>query len=180
MEEPTKVVGRRVVGFILDSLIYSAIVAGLWFALTDRLDASTSGGGGFKIGDTRYGFTEANAGNRTIFLIVVVVIAILYFIVIPGLRGKTPGKWITGITIVRDAGGTAPGIWRQFVRELLWFVDSLPVLNLVAFFTCLLTKNHQRVGDLVARTYVVRDGSLGALAAAPATSAAPAPPPPST
>jgi uncharacterized RDD family membrane protein YckC len=157
MDKPTKVVGRRVVGYIIDSIVYSLVIAASWWLLTDKIGAGLDGG--IKIGDTRHAFTSGHASNRTVWVIIIAAFAILYFIVIPGITGKTIGKWLTGTTIVR-ADGRPPGIWRQFVREFMWIIDGLFV-NLVAFITAMASKNHQRVGDMLAKTYVVRSAAAG-------------------
>ncbi|MDQ6749352.1 MAG: RDD family protein [Actinomycetota bacterium] len=144
-------VGRRVVAYLVDSLVYAVLGGALWFALTDHFPASRADttSGGFTIGDTRYGFTDS--GKRTVWLIAIIILAVVLFIIIPGLKGKSPGRWLTGISIVKRDGGP-PGIGRQIVRQLLWIVDSFPFANLVGFITALASKHNQRVGDMVART----------------------------
>jgi uncharacterized RDD family membrane protein YckC len=71
-----------------------------------------------------------------------------------GRWGTTPGKWLLGIRVV----GTdlAPcGLARALMRNALKFVDGffnfLVGILLVAF-----TPEWQRVGDLAARTLVIR------------------------
>jgi uncharacterized RDD family membrane protein YckC len=156
-QKATQVVGRRVLAYILDSIIVSAIVAGLWFAFTSSV-SKAGHTGGIVIGNTRHGFTSS--GNRTAWIAISAALAILLLVVLPGLRGWSPGKLIAGIRLV-NAEGRPPGIMRSLLREILWVVDGLPGLNLVGFVTALATKANQRVGDLVARTYVVRGDAVG-------------------
>ena len=58
MQKPTQVVGRRVVAYIIDSLILAAIVVISWYALTKNAHpGSCGGGGGFEINGKCRGFT---------------------------------------------------------------------------------------------------------------------------
>ncbi|MBV9212992.1 MAG: RDD family protein, partial [Actinobacteria bacterium] len=159
IERPTRVVGRRVIAYIIDLVILGAIDAALWLALTSSKPKATSTGG-LVIGNTRHGFTSS--GNRTLWFVLIAVTALLLFVVLPGLRGWSPGKLLVGIRLV-NAEGVPPGILRSLLREVLWIVDGFPGygLPLVGFITALATKANQRVGDLVARTYVVRAGAAG-------------------
>ncbi len=93
------------------------------------------------------------------------LLVFLVFSLTEGLRGVTPGKWLTGIRVV----GTdlrPCGFGRALIRNLLKVVDGffnfLVGLLLVAF-----TPEWQRLGDLAARTLVLRTGRDG-LAALPA------------
>jgi uncharacterized RDD family membrane protein YckC len=95
------------------------------------------------------------------------LVVFLVFSLTEGLRGVTPGKWLTGIRVV-GADLRPCGVGRALVRNLLKVVDGffnfLVGLLLVAF-----TPEWQRLGDLAARTVVVRTGrdGLAALAAPP-------------
>jgi uncharacterized RDD family membrane protein YckC len=160
-QEPTKVVGRRVAAYLIDSLLYSLLVTGLWFAFTGRLDKDTSAGGGFVIGDTRYAFTSSS--NRAIWVVLIAVLALLIFVILPGIRGWSPGKAATGIRLV-GADGRPPGVPRAVIRYvMLLFVDGFPYVipNLVGFVVALVSEGNQRVGDMVARTWVVRAEAAG-------------------
>jgi uncharacterized RDD family membrane protein YckC len=84
------------------------------------------------------------------------VVIIAYFVVLEGAFGRTLGKLITG-TIVIDRDGRAPGMAKALVRTLLRLVEVNPVLigGLPAGIALLVTMRHQRLGDLLAGTYVV-------------------------
>ncbi|MEV6282561.1 RDD family protein [Kribbella sp. NPDC051770] len=88
--------------------------------------------------------------------------------------GRTVGMLVTGLRTV-TLEGTLPS-WKQFgVRYLLWTVDGL-FWGIVGFVVMLCTPYRQRLGDLLARTVVVRfwsadqpvlpgpDSELGAVA----------------
>jgi uncharacterized RDD family membrane protein YckC len=76
------------------------------------------------------------------------------FAVGEGLWGLTPGKWLLGIRVV----GTdlrPCGIGRALVRNLLKLVDGF--FNfLIGILMVAFTRDWQRLGDLAARTIVVR------------------------
>ena len=85
------------------------------------------------------------------------VALVAYFVVFEALWGRTLGKLITG-TVVIDRNGRAPGFARALVRTLLRLIEVNPLLvgGLPAGIALLVTKRHQRMGDLLAGTYVVR------------------------
>lgn len=163
MQEPaTRVVGRRVGAFLIDTVIVWLIVALLWILFTDRLDADTTTGGGFIIGDTRYGFHEDSGGKRGAWAILSILTSLVVFVVLPGLRGTSPGRALTKIRLVNREGGN-PGIGRAFLRYVVWIVDAFPyfIPNLVGFILTLTTKANQRLGDMAAGTYTVKAEAAG-------------------
>ncbi|MFO7959084.1 MAG: RDD family protein [Candidatus Brocadiia bacterium] len=82
----------------------------------------------------------------------------LVFSILEGLTGRTPGKWVTGIKVVRRNLGRC-GVGWALLRNLLIIADGFfnytVGLALVAF-----TQARQRVGDLAAGTIVIRAGSV--------------------
>ena len=70
-------------------------------------------------------------------------------------RGQTIGKRMFGIRVM-DVQGLRLQFSQIAIRNLLRFVDSLPLFYVVGGITCLLTKHYQRLGDLAANTIVVR------------------------
>jgi uncharacterized RDD family membrane protein YckC len=79
---------------------------------------------------------------------------LLAFSLTEGLWGVTPGKWVTGIRVI----GTdlAPcGFGRALIRNILKLVDGF--FNfLVGILMVAYTPDWQRLGDLAARTIVIR------------------------
>jgi uncharacterized RDD family membrane protein YckC len=71
-------------------------------------------------------------------------------------RGKTPGKRSVGLRVVGPAG-RAITLVRSAVRNILRIIDILPGFYGVGMTVIFITKRNQRIGDLVAGTYVVRD-----------------------
>src|SRR5207244_1345247 len=85
-------------------LVLSAIA---WFALTGRLDADTSSGGGLVIGHTRYAFTSST--NRSIWVVLIAVFTLARFVVRPGIRGARPGGSAVGMRAVIGRRGPRAG-----------------------------------------------------------------------
>ena len=73
--------------------------------------------------------------------------------VFDGYFGRTLGKKLLGIRVVREEDGRAPGPWRAALRASTFlFVDMF--LGVPAM---LRSPKRQRVGDVAASTLVVRD-----------------------
>ncbi len=85
----------------------------------------------------------------------------VYYPVCEGAWGRTLGKLVAG-TIVVDASGNTPALWRVIVRTLTRLVEVNPFLvgGVPAGIVAALMPTRQRVGDLLAGTYVVRVDDL--------------------
>jgi uncharacterized RDD family membrane protein YckC len=71
-------------------------------------------------------------------------------------RGRTPGKAAMGLRVVTVEGG--PVTFRHAaIRAALGLVEFQATSGLLAVLSALLTRRHQRLGDLVAGTLVVRE-----------------------
>jgi uncharacterized RDD family membrane protein YckC len=139
--EAIHVTGRRVVATIVDGLIFG--IAYWLLALA--------------FGDVRTQGEAANwASNLPAWVSVVYGLLVLgYYILLEGYRGQTIGKMATGIKVVSEATGEAPGIAAAAIRTVLRIIDGL-FSYLVAFVTVLASAKRQRLGDMAARTLVVR------------------------
>jgi len=70
--------------------------------------------------------------------------------------GRTPGKRMNGIRVVRESG--APVTFASSaVRNVLRIIDLLPGTYLVGIASILVSSRNQRLGDHAAGTLVVRD-----------------------
>ena len=91
--------------------------------------------------------------------------------------GRTPGKRWAGLRVVRT-GGRPITLVRSALRNVLRLVDVLPLFYAVGVVAIFATRHNQRVGDLVAGSYVIRDrtgaerGSAGAALPDPGEAAA--------
>ena len=68
--------------------------------------------------------------------------------------GKSPGKILMKIQILKKKGGSNPGILLPFVRNLFLWLGFIEILFI------LFNKNHERIGDLATGTIVVKTKSF--------------------
>ena len=111
----------------------------------------------------------ALANSATAWLSLIGVFVVLgYYPITEGIWGQTLGKLITGMVVV-DEHGRQPGIPKALLRTLLRLVEVNPFLvgGIPAGIALLVSKDHQRIGDMAAHTYVI---PLKALRAAADTS----------
>jgi len=141
--------GDRFIAVILDSLLFAAIfaVTGMWAALR--------WGGVTESGFQLYGKPAALA------IAAVLVIGFIYYWLLEAVAGATIGKGILGIRVCNQEGRRC-GFGASLIRNILRLIDGLAVY-LVGFFVALFSKKRQRLGDHLAKTYVV-DRGTGTLA----------------
>lgn len=85
---------------------------------------------------------------------------LVYLVLCEWSYGATLGKWAMGLCVVNDKG-ERPNLWSVFVRNLVGFYERNPLLAAFAALpTIFLTPRSQRLGDLLARTYVVQRDAL--------------------
>ncbi|MCX7357016.1 MAG: RDD family protein [Alphaproteobacteria bacterium] len=84
------------------------------------------------------------------------ILGLLYFPVLEGFWGRSLGKLVSGLKIV-DKNGRVPGLGRAVVRTLFRLVEVNPFLvgGVPAGIVLLCSKRKQRLGDMVAGTYVL-------------------------
>jgi uncharacterized RDD family membrane protein YckC len=70
--------------------------------------------------------------------------------------GRTPGKRLNGLRVVRVEGSPVT-FFTSAIRNVLRLVDILPGMYLVGIVTILVTRQNQRLGDVAAGTLVVRE-----------------------
>lgn len=73
--------------------------------------------------------------------------------------GQTPGKKALGLRVIQE-NGVRIGFWHAALRNLVRPFDKLPVLYLLGGSAAVFNKDHQRFGDMLAGTIVVRDRKL--------------------
>jgi uncharacterized RDD family membrane protein YckC len=86
---------------------------------------------------------------------------ILYFPICEGIWGRTVGKLAAGLYVV-DKKGNPPGLWRASLRTITRLLEVNPFLfgGVPAGIIVLCTNRGQRLGDLLAGTFVVRKSQL--------------------
>lgn len=140
----TQVVGRRVLATIIDVLLLG-VVASLLTAPGALID----GWGSSQFSDVASGVLFSFGGLAAL------LVYFAYFTIMEGRYGQTLGKMALGIKVVRESDGRAPGTKAAVLRTLMRIVDSIGSY-LVAFVVALVSEKHQRLGDMVAKTLVVR------------------------
>jgi uncharacterized RDD family membrane protein YckC len=70
--------------------------------------------------------------------------------------GRTIGKQLNGLRVLRDDGGPV-SFTSSAIRNIVRLVDVYVLLGVPAIVSVLLTARNQRLGDLAASTVVVRD-----------------------
>jgi len=173
--DPTAVFGRRVLAVLIDAALVLVPVILLTTSHFEYLevkdlpvtgqefcDARLEDRGGlcanFEDVDDRVYFSDGVPGSATL-LFWGATLGLL--VLLQGFTGWTIGKLIAGIRVVRE-DGRPPGFVKALVRWLLWVVDGFPyVLPLVGFIVGLTTVGHRRVGDMAAKTFVVRSSAAG-------------------
>jgi uncharacterized RDD family membrane protein YckC len=134
-----RVTGRRVVATIIDGIIF-----GIVSSILSAIFGTKSTGSGFS-------YTRLSTGGSLILLVLVV----LYYVFMEGTLGRTVGKMATGIRVVREDGTTPPGAGAALIRTLLRIIDGL-FAYLVGFIIVLSSDRRRRLGDMAAKTQVVR------------------------
>ena len=108
----------------------------------------------FTGGTTDGGFRLTGAAAFVWFFI-----AIVYYIVLEAHSGATLGKRLVGIKVVRLEGDAPIDMQASIVRNVLRLVDGL-FFYLVAAIAVIASKDKQRLGDMVAKTVVVRSRAV--------------------
>jgi len=96
---------------------------------------------------------QAGAG---LYLILAFSIEWLYPIIFEARSGQTPGKKQMGIRVINE-DGTQPGWQPCMVRNLIRFVDFLPLFYGIGLVSVFLNRDFKRLGDFAAGTLVVHD-----------------------
>jgi uncharacterized RDD family membrane protein YckC len=90
------------------------------------------------------------------------VISVVYAIVLEWRwRGQTIGKRLFGLRVI-DVHGLRLQLPQIAIRNLLRFVDMLPLFYLVGGLAAVFSRNAQRLGDMAASTVVTRERKVEA------------------
>lgn len=172
--DPTRVEVRRICAWTIDLLMFLALVVGVLF-LTGGIDVQSKQFDSASQAVDYCNSIDKDDGRRACSpyqdeaVIVhaqgdadpVWLINTVFYILLQGLTGGSVGKLLLGLRVV-DADGHLAGISKSFLRTLLWVVDAITCGLPVVGGTLMVTKpGHQRFGDRVAGTYVVRKESVG-------------------
>jgi uncharacterized RDD family membrane protein YckC len=178
MLDQRRVTGRRVVAFVIDTVVGFGVFWGLVVALGTEIARQPATAIGRPSGATTFMRFETiddgayaelmgtayhlDGGTVSTVFLVAMAYWIGMFVVVQGLTGRTLGKFFVGICTV-DSAGRPCGIGRAAARWLLLVVDAFPYIvpMLVGFVATVSSERRQRVGDRVAKTWVVSVDALG-------------------
>jgi uncharacterized RDD family membrane protein YckC len=107
------------------------------------------------------GSLEGEVARMPIRVFIVVaagaLIMIGYFVLFEMIwDGQSPGKRMAGLRVIRT-DGTPIAIGDSLIRNILRFVDLIPIAYTVGMAAIFFTKRCQRLGDLAAGTIVVKE-----------------------
>lgn len=87
--------------------------------------------------------------------LIFLVVIFLYFILTEAYLGQTVGKKIMRIKVV-DYKNNKISIKKAAIRNILRLIDGLPAFSFIGLLLIIFSKNHQRFGDIVAKTFVIK------------------------
>ena len=87
------------------------------------------------------------------------VASLLFYVVAEAVHGSTPGKMILGMSVRSEDGGPCT-VWQAAKRSLGFYVVDSILWGIPAAFCMRRSPLQQRIGDLWAKTVVVRTHSL--------------------
>jgi len=146
------VTGRRIVATWIDLFLVGVLYRLLARPLHLPLDLDSRLRGASGSATTDYASRLAHSSGAVLAYAVILGV---YFVALEGLWGRTVGKLLTGIRVVRlDTGGPA-GFGQVLVRTVFRVLDGIGGY-LVGFVVTVLSRRRQRIGDMAAGTLVVR------------------------
>jgi len=87
--------------------------------------------------------------------ILAILVGFCLFSLMEYITGKTPGKYLAKIHVVTEDYQKIT-FWQAMLRNISRFIDRIG-FYVVGFVIMVFSKNNQRLGDLLAKTYVVKD-----------------------
>ncbi len=186
--DPTSVMGKRIGAFFID-LVLSTVVAIVVFIALKEEETFLFDPCGVDGAPTLCFYADgtvwfADGGRAAAVILISIAAWLAIHWIIPSLTGGSPGKLMVGLRVVDQATGQHAGFGKNLVRTLGWIADQAPyIFPLVGLITAIASKGHRRVGDMVAKTFVVDKNSVGippivAGVTSPPQAAAYTPPPP--
>jgi uncharacterized RDD family membrane protein YckC len=130
------------IGFLLLALIFSGSASS---ASAPHVNASTAGKWGLAIG-----------------IAIPFLLHWGYFTLFEAFwNGQTPGKRVMKLRVIQQSG-RALGLFESMGRNLIRFIDMLPVFYFVGALCVFVNRRQQRLGDMAAGTLVVHSTPIDA------------------
>ncbi len=145
IDMPLAGIGSRFIAILIDYLIWAAV--GILLTVIAAIVLP---------GLALFGRISVNWAAG-IYILSLFLIQWGYFTLFESLdNGRTPGKHVAKIRVIHRSG-RAISFVESLARNLVRVVDFLPSLYAVGLISIFLTRQNQRLGDMVAGTLVVRD-----------------------
>src|SRR5690349_17087508 len=126
-ELPTRVMGRRIGAFLIDLFITSGFNFALFALMKEEYDEPPASAIYAQLPFD--GPTWAVTGGRAaLYYAILLAVGLAWWVILPGLKGWTPGKRLTGVRVVDEAGTCPAGVGRNLIRQLMWIADAFPYL----------------------------------------------------
>lgn len=149
--DPTRSVVRRLVAWVVDQVLLTAVSAfAIWVTPVTFVSHTPAPG-------VTYYEPEGSAAAVVLVYLIPVAFWFANTALLQGTQGFTIGKFFLSLRTVRF-DGRPPGVWRAFVRSAILAVGvGLGGCFYLAFALLMIvfTKGHRRLGDILAGTFVV-------------------------
>jgi uncharacterized RDD family membrane protein YckC len=158
--DPTAVLGRRIVAYVIDIAIPCILFFALFATLSKTYDSAGPG-----TCDQIKRFTDATicsqsddsaiaftSGAAAVVFLLPLGVAFVDMVVFQSARGASVGKLVMGLRVVDDQGNVAR-FGPMLLRWLFLAVDGLCVV--LGLVVAAASTPHRRIGDHVASTYVI-------------------------
>lgn len=129
------VFGPRLLAFVIDLVIRIAYTI-FGFYILDKFEFED-----YWLGASVYG----------LFFLPILIYGVLLESI---MNGQTIGKWVMRIRVVQQDGRSA-SFYNYFTRWLIGLFEIHIMMGVIAFFTAIINKNGQRLGDMAANTVLI-------------------------
>ncbi|MFY0685206.1 MAG: RDD family protein [Balneola sp.] len=134
---------ERILAYFVDF-----IVLGIYWVVLGMISTLADGSGP----------SQSSGDSMWVMYVIVLLPVMLYHLTMEILwNGYTVGKWLIGIRVVK-LDGTRPSVSNYLIRWLIRLFEITLTSGVVAFFTLLLNTKGQRLGDIAAKTCVIKVG----------------------
>lgn len=132
--------GARSISLLIDIVAQAILVLAIVLAVSGTLDGSLD-----------------PALSQALVLILLVLVVLVVPVTVETLtRGKSLGRLVMGLRIVRDDGG-AIRFRHAFIRGMLGVLEIYLLVGSLAFLVAVFNERSKRLGDLLAGTYSMHE-----------------------
>jgi len=141
---PLADLGSRIVAGLIDYIIIGIVAAILFFVALAPLMTAPA----WMMGGWGWGWFGGMFGIQFLLWLI-------YFTYFEGTSGQTLGKKFAHVKVVKEDGSSCD-FGSALVRSILRIIDSLPAIYILGIILIAATDKRQRLGDMLAKTIVVK------------------------